>query len=295
MVSANADLRPSVVSIFIAWLEGERAKWREERNGAKNARLKTPPPFQMSDERWLWINSLRVDRSMAWIDADQWERISETVRGHLAVGVLPPGTAPATRVAPTVEPARDPCIAEGDEDDDDYGDMGDPETTDDGGVHHALPLSATMPTWRPGSQATPNTLARSSTFAVIEKGKRRTLGKDGSPESIPAWSGVQIQAIGVQLCQADHCTFQALISRAKLQSRMLDKPIEFDPRVLLREMGRQTSRWNREWLSASITRLAGLRLSVRSKGREFHGTLVKEFRPDAAADSIQVVMNSDVV
>jgi hypothetical protein len=152
-----------------------------------------------------------------------------------------------------------------------------------------------MPTWRPDSQATPNVFARSATFAVIQKGKRRTLGETGTPETIPAWAGVTISAIGVQLCQADHCTFKALVNRAKLSSLMMNEPIEFNPRVLLREMGRATSRWNRDWLMSSITRLAGLRLNVGGKGRAFSGTLVTEFRSDPAADNFQVTMNPDIV
>jgi hypothetical protein len=292
MVSRNTDLRPSAVSIFIAWLEGERLKWCKSRNCPLVPRLKTAPPFQMSDDRWLWINSLRESRNLPWIHADQWERISENVRSSLAVGLLPPGAPLTANNAPKLEKAP----TAGDADDDENVDYGDVDGHDDAhGGGSAVSGPARMPTWRPGSQATPNAFARSATFSVIEKGKRRTLGANGTPDRIAAWSGTSIEAIGEQLCQADHCTFQAIVSRAKLQSLFLDKPIEFDPRVLLREMGRQTSRWNRDWLVASIGRLAALQLSVRSKGRHFAGTLLIEFQSDPDTKRFQVSVNPDVV
>jgi hypothetical protein len=103
MVSRNTSLNVGKASIFIAWLEGARTKWRDERNASPSPGLRTSPPFQMSDDLWLWINSQREERGQTWIDADQWELIGEDSRACLAVGLLPPNPRPTSRPTPKVE------------------------------------------------------------------------------------------------------------------------------------------------------------------------------------------------
>ena len=120
----------------------------------------------------------------------------------------------------------------------------------DGKIYEAMPV------WDDDKRAITNSIARSSVFAVVEKGTKTALVE----QRVPAPSNYEIIVTGEQLNEADRDVYLQAIHY--FRGCKPNEEIRVNPRDFLLSIGRQDGMENRKWLWNAVKKMAKTLLEI---------------------------------
>lgn len=126
-----------------------------------------------------------------------------------------------------------------------------------------------LPVWQEQQRGVPNAALRSALFAAIQGKSRKAMQR----EIVASQHGITIRFTGIQLDQSDLDVWERLLHLARLHP--LGTRCEFTAYALLRALGRNTGKSDREWLKEVCARLQGAVVEITVDGRfTYSGQLV---------------------
>lgn len=125
-----------------------------------------------------------------------------------------------------------------------------------------------LPLWPEPVRGTPNAWLRGALFAAIQGKDRRALKR----EVLASIEGFEIRLQGFQLDQSDLGVWEVLIHLVRQQG--MGNRVEFTAYALLKALGRNTGKSDREWLKDVLARLGGAFVEITSDNLTFAGALL---------------------
>lgn len=152
------------------------------------------------------------------------------------------------------------------------------------------PEQAKLPMMRPTERAVPNSVARSSLFGVVKRGRRKQFEK----QMLATLDGTQIRYTGAQLDQHDLDVWMQALELTRDQE--LGEYIEFSGYGFLKELGRGTGKRAYERLDTSLTRLGATMVEVLVADRfAYSGSLVEDYYRDEDTRRFKVKLNPKLI
>ena len=125
-----------------------------------------------------------------------------------------------------------------------------------------------FPGWDDEVRAAPDVCLRSALFGVVRPGRRRWL-KD---EALTAIGGYEVRWSGEQLDQGDLDIWLQLLHL--LRDQPIDGRVYFSLRAVLRALGRNTGKSDRDWLIRGLDRLSGGTVTLESSRFKVRGGML---------------------
>jgi hypothetical protein len=147
----------------------------------------------------------------------------------------------------------------------------------------------TFPTWPEPVRGTPNAFLRGALFAAVQ-GKTRRAFKG---ELIACQPGVSIRLTGWQLGQSDLDVWETAIRMAA--HTPLGEVCQFRVKTFLKAMGRATGGTDKEWLRASLRRLAAALIEIKQDHLTYAGTLIEKWKHDDRDDEYWLMLNPELL
>lgn len=150
-----------------------------------------------------------------------------------------------------------------------------------------LTIPEQLPFWPADLVGLPWATIRSALFAPVRKGSRAALQR----ERIATVGDIEIIYTGLQLDQADLDVFASVLQIAR--SQPLGQSVHFKTREMLRILGRNEGKGNREWLLRSLSRLEANSIEIyhSTKGVAYTGRLIEQQARDELAGMHYVVLS----
>lgn len=145
-----------------------------------------------------------------------------------------------------------------------------------------------LPLWPEPKRGAPNAVLRGALFAAVQGKGRRYMDR----EVLAAQRGVTVRFTGMQLDQADLDVWEQALHLARTQA--LGTKCYFTARGFLKDLARQASGQNLEWLKSSLARLAGAVVEISDGRRTYFGTLIERGVRDEETGRYVVEINPDL-
>ena len=142
-----------------------------------------------------------------------------------------------------------------------------------------------LPVWPAAKRGVPNAVLRGALFAAVHKDRRYMRRQ----ELLATQDGVTIRYTGEQLDQADLDVWEQTLHLARTQA--LGTECHFTAHGFLKALGRQAGKSGRDWLKASLVRLAGAVVEITAGRRTYFGSLIEGGMRDEATGHYVVEIN----
>lgn len=128
-----------------------------------------------------------------------------------------------------------------------------------------------LPVWAEPQRGVPNVALRSALFAAIQGKQRKAMQR----VLLPSPNGITIRFTGIQLDQSDLDVWELALHLARLHP--LGDRCEFTAYAILRALGRNTGKSDREWLKGVFARLQSAVVEITVGERfTYSGQLIDE-------------------
>jgi hypothetical protein len=146
-----------------------------------------------------------------------------------------------------------------------------------------------LPVWAEPQRGVPNATLRSALFAAIQGKQRKAMQR----EVLASPNGFTIRFTGIQLDQSDLDVWELLLHLARLHP--LGDRCEFTAYSLLKALGRNTGKSEREWLKDVIARLVGCCVEItKGERKTYFGSLLEEGGRDEETEHYVLRLNPNL-
>ena len=156
-------------------------------------------------------------------------------------------------------------------------------------VPAAPPKAVQLPLWPDPVRGVPNSILRSALFGAIKRGRRTFM--QGEP--VASYEGVTILQTGPRLDQADLDVWEQCMHLARTGG--LGTRIQFAAHGFLKEIGKNTSGANHEWLRNAFRRLASTVVEIKDGKRAYFGPMLHHGTRDDETGHYCIEINPAIV
>lgn len=145
-----------------------------------------------------------------------------------------------------------------------------------------------LPFWPEHLRGVPTAALYSALFAPIRKGARQAVQR----EKIASINGYKITYTGFRLDQADLDVFEHVLHMFRAGTGgALGHAVQFSTREMLKAIGRDAGKSQRDWLLRSLSRLQACAVEIQKEHLAYSGALIQEIARNDHDGTQTIVLN----